>query len=66
MFPKEFVNYDNKLYWIYRKIKSNQIKEGFVQNIKEYWNCDIVIKNRNQEDEILFFLREIPEVELVD
>lgn len=66
MFPKEFINYNSKLYWIYRKIKQTQIKEGYVQDVKTYWGCDIVIKHRNQVDEYLFFLREIPEVELVE
>lgn len=66
MFPKELVNYQNKLYWIYRKVKQHFIKEGHVQDVKELWNCDIVLKHRNSDDEYLLFLREIPEVELAD
>jgi hypothetical protein len=66
MCPKEYVNYQNKLYWIYRRVKQDKIKEGFVQNIKEYWDCDIVLKHRFNEDDVLLFLREIPELEILD
>lgn len=62
---KELINYQNKLYWVYKKVKQNQIKEGFVNDVKEFWNCDIVLKHRNSEDEYLLFMREIPEAELV-
>jgi hypothetical protein len=66
MLPREYINYNDKLYWIYRKVKQNQIKEGFVQDIKTYWNCDVVVKHRNQNDDLLLFLIEIPEVYLDD
>ena len=59
MFPKEFVNYQDKLYWIYRKVKQSQIKEGSVTDLKDFWLCDVVVKSRNQNDELLLFLREI-------
>lgn len=62
---KELVNYQDKLYWIYRKVKASSIREGFINDVKIYWNCDIVLKNRNQTDEMLLFLREIPEAEIV-
>jgi hypothetical protein len=66
MCPKEYVNYQNKLYWIYRRVKQDKIKEGFVQNIKDYWDCDIVLKHRFNEDDVLLFLREIPELEILN
>ena len=54
---KELINYQDKLYWVYRRIKATSIKEG---HTNEYWMCDLVIKNRN--DDNLLFLKEIPEV----
>lgn len=66
MYPKEFVNYQNKLYWIYRKVKHDKIKEGFIQEIKDFWRCDIVLKHRFNEDDVLLFLREIPELEILN
>jgi hypothetical protein len=59
MLPREYINYQNKLYWIYRKVKHHQVKEGSVNDLKEFWLCDIVIKSRNQNDDTLLFMREI-------
>ena len=36
-----------------------------INEIKEYWGCDLVVKNRQQNDEVLLFLREIEEVTIV-
>jgi hypothetical protein len=60
---KELVNYQNKLFWVYRKVKSTSIKEGHVNDVKEFWDCDLVVKNKN--DDLLLFLREIPEAEII-
>ncbi len=60
---KELVNYQDKLYWVYRKIKSSSIKEGRTNDVKEFWNCDLVVKNRN--DDFLLFLREIPDAKII-
>lgn len=63
--PKEYINYNNKLYWIYRKVNQTSIKEDRVQDVKTFWNCDMVVKHKNQDDNILLFLVEIPELEVV-
>lgn len=59
MIPKEFVNYQDKLYWVYRKVKQHQVKEGSISDLKDFWRCDLVVKSRNQNDELLLFMREI-------
>ena len=59
MIPKEFVNYQDKLYWVYRKIKQHQVKEGSISDLKDFLRCDLVVKSRNQNDELLLFMREI-------
>ena len=64
MFPKEFVNYQDKLYWVYRKIKQHQVKEGSLSDLKDFWRCDVVVKSKNQNDEPLLFMREIEEATL--
>lgn len=61
MLPREYVNYQDKLYWIYRKVKHHQVKEGSVNDLKEFWICDMVVRNKNQTDDTLLFLREIEE-----
>jgi hypothetical protein len=65
MIPKEFVNYQDKLYWIYRKVKQHQVKEGSVSDLRDFWRCDVVVKSRNQNDKLLLFMREIEDAILV-
>jgi hypothetical protein len=62
---KELVVYLDKLYWVYRKVKQEQIKEDYVQDVKEFWNCDVVVKHKNQTDNSLLFLRLIDDAEIV-
>jgi hypothetical protein len=62
---KELVNYQDKLYWIYRKVKQSQIKEGFVSDVKDFWMCDVVVRSRNNNDDTLLFMREIEEAKIV-
>jgi hypothetical protein len=64
MLNKELVNYQDKLYWVYRKVKHSQVKEGSVNDLKEFWYCDVVVRNRNQQDDTLLFLREIEEAKI--
>ena len=65
MLSREYVNYQDKLYWIYRKVKHHQVKEGSVNDLKEFWMCDMVVRNKNQNDDALLFLREIEEAVIV-
>lgn len=65
MLPKEYINYQDKLYWIYRKVKHSQVKEGSVSDLKDFWMCDMVVRNRNQNDDVLLFLREIEDAKIV-
>jgi hypothetical protein len=65
MLPREYINYQDKLYWVYRKVNQSQVKEDSVSDLKDFWMCDIVIKSRNQNDSILFFMREIEEAKIV-
>jgi hypothetical protein len=65
MLPREYVNYDNKLYWVYRKVNQSQVKEGHVTDLKDFWMCDVVIRNKNQNSDTLLFMREIEEAIIV-
>jgi hypothetical protein len=66
MIPKEMLTYQDRLFYIYRKVKQSQIKEDRIQEIKEFWFCDIVLKQKTpSQDEVYLFLREIPEAEIV-
>jgi hypothetical protein len=62
----EFVTYQDKLYWVYRRINKDRIKEGHVLDVRDGWHCDIVLKNKNQDEDILLFLIEIPDAVVVE
>lgn len=59
MINKELINYQDKLYWVYRKVKQSQVKQEYITDLKDYWLCDLVVRDRNSEDSKLLFLREI-------
>jgi hypothetical protein len=63
---KELINYQDKLYWVYRKVKEDQIKTGHVSDVKEFWNCDMVVKGRTGNDGILLFLRLIEDAKIIE
>ena len=65
MLNKELVNYQNKLFYVYKKIKQDRIKDGYVNDIKDFWLCDVVVRSRVNNDDTLLFLREIEEAQLV-
>ena len=65
MLPREYINYQDKLFWVYRKVNQSQVKEDSVSGLKDFWMCDIVIKSRNQNDSTLLFMREIEEAKIV-
>ena len=65
MLNKELVNYQNKLFYVYRKIKQDRIKDGYVNDIKDFWSCDVVVRSRVNNDDTLLFLREIEEAQIV-
>ena len=65
MLPKELVTYQDRLYYIYKKLKPEKVKDGYINDLKDFWRCDVVVRNRINNDDTLLFLREIPEAELV-
>lgn len=56
---KEIINYQGSLYWVYRKVKQTQINQEFISELKAYWLCDLVVRDKNSENPKLLFLREI-------
>ena len=65
MLNKELVNYQNKLFYVYKKLKQDRIKDGYVNDIKDFWLCDVVVRSRVNNDDTLLFLREIEEAHVV-
>jgi hypothetical protein len=65
MLNKELFKYQDKLYYVFKKIRQSQIKEGYINDVKERWNCDLVVRSRQQNDDTLIFLIEIEEATIV-
>lgn len=65
MLNKELLKYQDKLYYVFKKLKQSQVKEGYINDVKEWWNCDVVVKSRQQNDDTLIFLREIEDAIIV-
>jgi len=63
---KELVIYQDKLYWVYRKVKQTQVKTEFVSDLRDYWLCDLVVRDKNTDDSKLLFLREISDAVVVN
>jgi len=66
VFNKELINYQDKLYWVYRKVKQSQIKQDYITDLRDFWMCDLVVKDRNSNDSNLIFLREISDALIVN
>lgn len=62
----EFINYNNKLYTVYRTLKQGRVKDEYLNEIREIWNCDVVVKSKTEENVRVLFLREVKDAELVD
>ena len=65
MLNKELIHYNDKLYWVYRKVKQTQIKENHINDVKDMWMCDLVLRNKHQDETQLIFVREIEEAVIV-
>ena len=54
------------LFYVRKKIKENQIKPELIDSLKNYLDCDVVLKQNNQEGNLLIFLVLIPIAEIVE
>lgn len=54
--------YNDKLYFGYRRVRDNQITLDEAKELKEFWDCDIVLKTP-QYGGVYLFLNEIKDVE---
>ena len=66
VFGKEVVQYQDKLYYIYRKLKPDSVKEKRLDDLKSLWMCDVVVRNKYNNDDTLLFLRLIEDAEIIE
>jgi hypothetical protein len=57
----EFINYNDKLFTLYRKVKENHVKKEHINDVKDMWRCDLVLRTKNENEVYLLFVREIQE-----
>lgn len=62
----EFLNFNDKLYRVYRRIPKNRITDGHVLDVRDLWHCDMVLKTKTQEEEMFLFLMEISDAEIIN
>lgn len=63
MLCKELFNFQDKLYFIERRIKETRVKPELINDLKTYFGCDNVVRQIYQQtnDVYLLFLKEIPD-----
>jgi hypothetical protein len=62
----ELLNYQDKLYLVVRKIKENKIKPQHISDVRELFQCDLVLKRPNTEEPVMLFLKEIRDAEVIE
>lgn len=66
IFCKELLNYQDKLFYIHRKLKESSVNPDYITALKDYWGCDMVLRQKNNNNEsFLYYLVEIPEAEII-
>jgi hypothetical protein len=59
-FGKEMIQYNDELYWVYRKVRAEVVKDA--DTIKKHWHCDVALRT----GELIFFCRHIPNAKIVE
>jgi hypothetical protein len=59
MINHELINFQDKLYYVYRKYDINKVKQDKIHELMKLLECDIVVKKDNPNT-MLYYLREIP------
>jgi len=56
---KEIINANGNLYQLVRVLKENQLKNPIMEDLKEYFLCDTLLRKQG----LLYFCRLIEEIE---
>jgi len=67
MINHELIKYNNKLFFLYRKFKINQVKSEKVHELMTLLECNLVLKKTTEQNvEYLYYLKEVPDLEVLD
>jgi hypothetical protein len=64
MINHDLIKHQDKLYFVYRKFNTNQVKENKIHELMNLLECDIILRKTQQTDE-LYYLKEIVELEII-
>ena len=62
----EFLNFNDKLYQVYRKVPKSAIKEKHILDVRDAWHCDTVLKTKDNGEETLVFVNECSDAVIVE
>ena len=67
MLCKELFNFQNKLFYIDRRIKESHISQDSINELKSIWKIDTVVRqnSKNTNESFYLFLKEIKDAEIV-
>lgn len=67
MLCKELFNFQNKLFYIDRRMKESSIPQNMVNELKSIWRIDTVVRqnSRQTNESYYLFLKEIKDAEII-
>lgn len=67
MLCKELFNFQNKLFYIDRRVRESHISQDSINELKSIWKIDTVVRqnSKNTNESFYLFLKEIKDVEIV-
>jgi hypothetical protein len=67
MLCKELFNFQNKLFYIDRRVRESHISQDSINELKSIWKIDTVVRqnSKNTNEGFYLFLKEIKDAEIV-
>lgn len=67
MLCKELFNFQNKLFYIDRRVRESHISQDSINELKSIWKIDTVVRqnSKNTNESFYLFLKEIKDAEIV-
>ena len=68
MLCKELFNFQNKLFYIDRRMKESSVPQNMINELKSIWEIDMVVRQNSKQttENYYLFLKEIKDAEVID
>ena len=68
MLCKELFNFQNKLFYIDRRMKESSVPQNMINELKSIWEIDMVVRQNSEQtnENYYLFLKEIKDAEVID